>query len=80
MIVDAYGTSPENADRQVRLAEKLVVLARKHKIRLIFSSSVPEVLKLVRISIYLLMILKKMPGAETWINTPRQQLKRITVS
>ncbi len=58
VIVDAYGTSPENADRQVKLAEKLVVLARKQKIRLILFL-VPEALKLVRISTYLLMILKR---------------------
>lgn len=36
VIVDAFGTNPADADRHLKLAEKLVNLARKNKIRLIF--------------------------------------------
>lgn len=76
VIVDAYGTSPENADRQVRLAEKLVVLARKHKIRLIFILGAGS-LKTGKDKHLFVDDIEKMPGAETWINTPRQQLKEL---
>ena len=68
VIVDAYGTSPENADRQVRLAEKLVVLARKHKIRLIFILGAGS-LKTGKDKHLFVDDIEKMPGAETWINT-----------
>ena len=76
VIVDAYGTSTENADRQVRLAEKLVVLARKQKIRLIFILGAGS-LKTGKDKHLFVDDIEKMPGAETWINTPRQQLKEL---
>ena len=36
VIIDAFGTNPADADRHLKLAEKLINLARKNKIRLIF--------------------------------------------
>lgn len=64
VIVDAYGTSPENADRQVKLAEKLVVLARKQKIRLIFILGAGS-LKTGKDKHLFVDDIEKMPGAET---------------
>ncbi|GGI63871.1 NAD(P)-dependent oxidoreductase [Limosilactobacillus caviae] len=76
VIVDAYGTSPENADRQTRLAERLVSIARKNKIRLIFILGAGS-LKTGADEHLFVEDIAKMPGAEKWINTPRQQLKEL---
>ncbi|MBC8744008.1 NAD(P)H-binding protein [Lactobacillus sp. Marseille-P7033] len=76
VIVDAYGTSPENADRQTHLAERLVSIARKNKIRLIFILGAGS-LKTGADEHLFVEDIAKMPGAEKWINTPRQQLKEL---
>lgn len=76
VIVDAYGTSPDQADRQTKLAEKLVVLARKHKIRLIFILGAGS-LKTGEDKHLFLDDIEQMPGADTWVNIPRQQLKEL---
>lgn len=76
VIVDAYGTSPDQADRQVKLAQKLVGLARKHKIRLIFILGAGS-LKTGEDKHLFVDDIAKMPGSAEWINTPREQLKEL---
>lgn len=76
VIVDAFNTNPENADQQTKLAEKLVHLARKHKIRLIFILGAGS-LRTGKDNHLFVDDIAKMPGAEKWINTPRQQLKEL---
>lgn len=76
VIVDAFSTDPKNADRQVKLAEKLVTLARKNKIRLIFILGAGS-LKTGEDRHLFVDDIAKMPGADEWINTPKQQLKEL---
>lgn len=76
VIVDAYGTSPDQADRQTKLAQKLVGLARKKKVRLIFILGAGS-LKTGADKHLFLEDIGKLPNAEAWINTPRQQVKEL---
>lgn len=76
VIVDAYGTSPAQADRQTKLAQKMVNLARKEKIRLIFILGAGS-LKTGADQHLFLDEIAQIPGAEDWINTPRQQVKEL---
>ncbi|RVU70830.1 MULTISPECIES: NAD(P)H-binding protein [Lactobacillus] len=76
IIVDAFGTSPENAAFQIDLAKKLVEVARKSKAKLIFILGAGSLLT-GSDHHYFVEEIAKMPGAETWINTPKQQLKEL---
>lgn len=76
IIVDALGTTPDEADKQITLAKKLVNLARDNKIKLIFILGAGS---LVTGEDKHLVVddIEKIPGSESWINTPRQQLKEL---
>lgn len=76
VIVDAFGTNPADADRHLRLAEKLVNLARKNKIRLIFILGTGS-LQTGEDEHLFVDDLEKIPASSSWINTPRQQLKEL---
>ena len=76
VIIDAYGTNPANAERHIKLAEKLISLARKDKIRLIFILGAGS-LQTGNDRHLFIKDIEKMPDSETWINTPRQQLKEL---
>ena len=76
VIIDAFGTDPKNAEEHVILAKKLINLVRKNKIRVIFI--------LCAVSLHTgddehLVVddIAQMDNADTWINTPRQQLKEL---
>lgn len=76
VIIDAFGTDPKNAGEHVRLAKKLIGLARKNKTRVIFilgagSLHTGDDRHLVVDDI------AKMDGADAWISTPREQLKEL---
>lgn len=76
VIIDAFGTDPKNAEEHVILAKKLINLVRKNKIRVIFilgagSLHTGDDEHLVVDDIV------QMDNADTWINTPRQQLKEL---
>ena len=75
-IIDAYGTNPANAERHIKLAEKLISLARKDKIKLIFILGAGS-LQTGNDRHLFIKDIEKMPDSETWINTPRQQLKEL---
>ena len=76
VIVDAFGTNPADADRHLKLAEKLVNLARKNKIRLIFILGAGS-LQTGEDEHLFVDDLEKIPASSSWINTPRQQLKEL---
>lgn len=77
VIVDAFGTSPDKANDQVVLAQKLVELASENHQRLIFILGAGS---LVTGADHHRGVedIAKVPGSEAWINTPRQQLKELT--
>lgn len=76
VIIDAFGTNPADADRHLRLAEKLINLARKNKIRLIFILGAGS-LQTGEDEHLFVDDLEKIPASSSWINTPRQQLKEL---
>lgn len=76
VIVDAFGTSPDQAEQQVKLAQKLVNLARKNKIKLIFILGAGSLRTGADQHLFVEDI-AKLPGADQWINTPRQQLAEL---
>lgn len=76
VIVDAFGTSPDKAEDQIKLAQKLIALARKNKARAIFILGAGS---LYAGQDHHLVVedIAKVPGSNSWINTPRQQLKEL---
>lgn len=76
IIVDALGTTPDEADQQVTLSKKLVNLARHNKIKLIFILGAGS---LVTGEDKHLVVddIEKMPGSEEWINIPKEQLEEL---
>ncbi|WP_251545778.1 NAD(P)-dependent oxidoreductase [Limosilactobacillus caecicola] len=76
VIIDAFGTAPANADQQIKLAEKLINVARQGKIRVIFILGAGS-LHTGEDNHLVVDDLAKLPNAETWINTPKQQLKEL---
>ncbi|MBB1062984.1 NAD(P)-dependent oxidoreductase [Limosilactobacillus fastidiosus] len=76
VIVDAFGTNPANAERHLKLAEKLINLARKDKIRLIFILGAGSLHTGDDQHLFIEDI-EKLPNSGSWINTPRQQVKEL---
>ena len=76
VIIDAFGTDPKNAEEHVRLAKKLINLARKNKIRVIFILGAGS-LHTGDDEHLVVDDIAQMDNADTWINTPRQQLKEL---
>ena len=73
MIVDAFGTKPEKARDQVKLATKLCGLAKNKDIRVIFILGAGSLR--TGIDNHLVVEdIKKLTGSENWINTPKEQL------
>ena len=75
VIIDAFGTDPKNAEEHVILAKKLINLVRKNKIRVIFILGAGS----LHTGDEHLVVddIAQMDNADTWINTPRQQLKEL---
>lgn len=76
VIIDAFGTAPANADQQTKLAQKLINVARKGKVRLIFILGAGS-LHTGDDNHLVVDDLEKLPNAEEWVNTPKQQLKEL---
>ncbi len=76
VIVDAFGTNPADAERHLKLAEKLINLARKDKIRLIFILGAGSLHTGGDQHLFVEDI-EKLPDSGSWINTPRQQVKEL---
>lgn len=76
VIVDAFGTNPADAERHLKLAEKLINLARKDKIRLIFILGAGSLHTGDDQHLFVEDI-EKLPNSGSWINTPRQQVKEL---
>lgn len=76
VIVDAFGTNPADAERHLKLAEKLINLARKDKIRLIFILGAGSLHTGDDQHLFVEDI-EKLPDSGSWINTPRQQVKEL---
>ena len=76
VIIDAFGTDPKNAEEHVILAKKLINLVRKNKIRVIFILGAGS-LHTGDDEHLVVDDIAQMDNADTWINTPRQQLKEL---
>ena len=76
VILDAFGTDPKNAEEHVILAKKLINLVRKNKIRVIFILGAGS-LHTGDDEHLVVDDIAQMDNADTWINTPRQQLKEL---
>lgn len=76
VLVDALGTTPAQADQQIELAKKLIEVARQSKARVIFILGAGS-LKTGEDHHLFVKDLEKLPNAESWVNTPRQQLKEL---
>lgn len=76
VLVDAFGTAPENADQQVTLAKKLVTLAKDRDERVIFILGAGS-LQTGSDKHLVVEDIEKMPGSEAWVNIPKQQLKEL---
>lgn len=76
VLVDALGTMPAQADQQIELAKKLIEVARQSKARVIFILGAGS-LKTGEDHHLFVKDLEKLPNAESWVNTPRQQLKEL---
>ena len=76
VLVDAFNPGPQKAEEQVELAQKLVNLAADNQIRLIFILGAGSLLTGNDRHLFVQDI-AKVPGAEKWINTPKQQLKEL---
>ena len=76
VIVDAFGTTPEKAKDQVKLATKLCGLAKNKDIRVIFILGAGSLR--TGIDNHLVVEdIKKLTGSENWINTPQEQLNEL---
>lgn len=76
VIVDAFGTTPNNAAAHLRLAEKLISIARRNNIRVIFILGAGS-LHTGEDHHRVVEDIKSLPGSDAWINTPVQQLKEL---
>lgn len=76
VIVDAFGTIPAQAGDQLILARKLIDLARKNKIRVIFILGAGS-LRTGEDHHLVVKDIAQMPGAKDWINVPEQQVKEL---
>ncbi|EEJ71917.1 NAD(P)-dependent oxidoreductase [Lactobacillus ultunensis] len=76
VLVDALGTTSAQADQQIELAKKLIEVARQSKARVIFILGAGS-LKTGEDHHLFVKDLEKLPNAESWVNTPRQQLKEL---
>ena len=76
VIIDAFGTDPKNAEEHVIIAKKLINLVRKNKIRVIFILGAGS-LHTGDDEHLVVDDIAQMDNADTWINTPRQQLKEL---
>ena len=76
VIIDAFGTDHKNAEEHVLLAKKLINLVRKNKIRVIFILGAGS-LHTGDDEHLVVDDIAQMDNADTWINTPRQQLKEL---
>ena len=76
VIVDAFGTTPEKAKDQVKLATKLCGLAKNKDNRVIFILGAGSLR--TGIDNHLVVEdIKKLTGSENWINTPQEQLNEL---
>lgn len=76
IIVDAFGTTPDNAAAHIRLAEKLISVARRNNIRVIFILGAGS-LHTGEDHHRVVEDIKAIPGSDSWVNTPIQQLKEL---
>lgn len=76
VIVDAFGTSPDHAEDQIKLAKKLVSIARQNDQRLIIILGAGS-LHTGDDNHLVIDDLAKLENADTWINTPRQALNEL---
>lgn len=76
VIVDAFGTTPANAEAHIRLAKKLIDIARRNNIRVIFILGAGS-LHTGEDHHRVVEDIKALPNSDTWINTPVQQLKEL---
>lgn len=76
VIIDAFATSPSSSEDQIKLAEKLVTLARNEKIRLIFILGAGS-LHTGEDDHLVVDDLAELDGASDWIATPKAQLKEL---
>lgn len=76
VIIDAFGTSPEKAEDQIKLAKKLISIAKKQKTRVIFILGAGS-LHTGDDNHLVVEDIAKLDGSDAWINTPRQQLKEL---
>ncbi len=73
VIVDAFATAPQMAYLHVDLATKLIALFRNEKQRLIFILGAGS-LKTGEDQHLFVEDIKKMPGADSWVEIPKNQL------
>lgn len=76
VIIDAFNTTPENAEEHTKLAKKLMTLAQRDDIRVIFILGAGS-LHTGEDNHLVVDDIKKMPGSERWANTPIQQLHEL---
>lgn len=76
VLVDAFGTAPAQAEQQIELAKKLISAARQSKARVIFILGAGS-LKTGDDHHLFVEDIAKLPNSESWINTPKQQLKEL---
>lgn len=76
VIVDAFGTAPKNASKQVNLAKKLINLSKDDNKRVIFILGAGS-LHTGDDKHLVVKDIEKMAGSDAWINTPKQQLKEL---
>ncbi|WP_278838746.1 MULTISPECIES: NAD(P)-dependent oxidoreductase [Lactobacillaceae] len=77
VLVDAFNPGPQHAEQQVTLAQKLVqVAATNTNMRLIFILGAGSLLTGQDRHRFVDDI-AKVPGADKWINTPKQQFKEL---
>lgn len=75
-LIDAFGTTPDHAADQVTLAKKLVNVARRSKARVILILGAGSLHTGTDHHLFVKDI-EKIPDADKWINTPKQQLKEL---
>lgn len=76
VIIDAFATDPSNAKQHVKLAEKLVTVARKTKSRVIFILGAGS-LHTGNDKHLVIDDIEKIDGSDEWIEIPREQLKEL---
>ncbi|MFL4474482.1 NAD(P)H-binding protein [Paeniglutamicibacter sp. MACA_103] len=76
VVVDAFGTSPDQAQKHVDLARHLVECAGPKQPRLVFILGAGSLVTGEDRHLFIEEI-RKAPGAEAWISIPEQQLQEL---